>query len=135
MLGPTDATKGLVAMILSGPFLRGFTQTINDWYDKGTDAINAPYRSIQSKAISGKDVIAQILILLLGGLGILYGVDVWTGHNFPIVFALNIFGSFIAYIYSTPPLILYKDGWTGNYALGASFISLSCGVVRLYLGN
>jgi chlorophyll synthase len=44
-------------MILSGPFLTGFTQTINDWYDKGTDAINAPYRSIQSKAISGKDVI------------------------------------------------------------------------------
>jgi len=30
-LGFQDATKGLVAMILAGPFLTGYTQTINDW--------------------------------------------------------------------------------------------------------
>ena len=124
MLGATDAAKGLTAMILSGPFLTGFTQTINDWYDKEIDAINEPYRPIPSGAISEKDVIAQIWILLLGGLGISYGLDVWTGHDFPIVFALSVFGSFIAYIYSAPPLKLKQNGWAGNYALGASYISL-----------
>ena len=27
-------------MILSGPFLTGYTQTINDWYDKDSTPIN-----------------------------------------------------------------------------------------------
>lgn len=124
MLGATDALKGFVAMILAGPFLTGYTQTINDWYDREIDAINEPYRPIPSGAISEGEVIAQIWVLLLGGLGISYGLDVWAGHDFPVVLALSVFGSFISYIYSAPPLKLKQNGWAGNYALGASYISL-----------
>jgi len=124
LLGLEDASKGLVAMILSGPFLTGYTQTINDWYDRDIDAINEPNRPIPSGAISEGEVKAQIAVLLLGGLGISYGLDVWAGHDFPTVLALSVFGSFIAYIYSAPPLKLKQDGWAGNFALGASYISL-----------
>ena len=124
MLGLEDAAKGLTAMILAGPFLTGYTQTINDWYDREIDAINEPYRPIPSGAISEGEVIAQIWILLLGGLGLSYALDVWAGHDFPINLALAIFGSFISYIYSAPPLKLKQNGWAGNYALGASYISL-----------
>lgn len=124
MLGLEDTAKAIVAMILSGPFLTGFCQTCNDWYDREIDAINEPYRPIPSGAISGGQVIAQIWVLLLGGLGIAYGLDVWTGHDFPVVLALSVFGSFISYIYSAPPLKLKQNGWAGNYALGASYISL-----------
>mmetsp|Transcript_19906 Transcript_19906/g.45204 ORF Transcript_19906/g.45204 Transcript_19906/m.45204 type:complete len:420 (-) Transcript_19906:119-1378(-) len=124
VLGATDAAKGFVAMILSGPFLTGYTQTINDWYDREIDAINEPYRPIPSGAISEGEVIAQIWALLLGGWGIAYGLDVWCRHEFPTVLALSIFGSFIAYIYSAPPLKLKQNGWAGNFALGCSYISL-----------
>jgi chlorophyll synthase len=124
MLGATDAAKGLTAMILAGPFLTGFTQTINDWYDRDIDAINEPYRPIPSGAISEGQVKAQIWVLLLGGLGISYGLDVWAGHDVPTVLLLSIFGSIISYIYSAPPLKLKQNGWAGNYALGASYISL-----------
>ena len=123
-LGLEDAAKGLVAMILAGPFLTGYTQTINDWYDREIDAINEPYRPIPSGAISEGQVIFQIWFLLLGGLGISYGLDVWAGHEFPTVLALSIFGSWISYIYSAPPLKLKQNGWAGNYALGCSYISL-----------
>lgn len=123
-LGLTDAAKGFVAMILAGPFLTGYTQTINDWYDREIDAINEPYRPIPSGAISEGEVIFQIWFLLLGGLGIAYGLDVWAGHEFPTVLALSVFGSWISYIYSAPPLKLKQNGWAGNYALGASYISL-----------
>ena len=123
-LGLEDAAKGFVAMILAGPFLTGYTQTINDWYDREIDAINEPYRPIPSGAISEGQVIFQIWFLLLGGLGIAYGLDVWAGHDFPTVLALSIFGSWISYIYSAPPLKLKQNGWAGNYALGASYISL-----------
>jgi chlorophyll/bacteriochlorophyll a synthase len=124
LLGLEDTLKGFVAMILAGPFLTGYTQTINDWYDREIDAINEPYRPIPSGAISEGQVIFQIWFLLLGGLAIAYGLDVWTGHDFPVVLALSIFGSFISYIYSAPPLKLKQNGWAGNYALGCSYISL-----------
>jgi len=124
LLGLEDAAKGLTAMILAGPFLTGYTQTINDWYDREIDAINEPNRPIPSGAISEGEVIAQIWVLLLGGLALSYGLDVWAGHEFPVNLALAIFGSFISYIYSAPPLKLKQNGWAGNYALGASYISL-----------
>ena len=48
----------------------------------------------------------------------------WAGHSQPTLFWLAIFGSFISYIYSAPPLKLKQSGWAGNYALGASYIAL-----------
>jgi chlorophyll synthase len=69
-------------------------------------------------------VIIQIWVLLLGGLGVAYGLDQWAGHDQPTLLYLAIFGSFISYIYSAPPLKLKQSGWAGNYALGSSYIAL-----------
>ena len=71
-----------------------------------------------------QDGISHIWVLLLGGLGISYGLDLWAGHEQPIMLYLAIFGSFISYIYSAPPLKLKQSGWAGNYALGSSYIAL-----------
>ena len=40
--------KSLTCMLMSGPLLTGYTQTINDYYDKEIDAINEPNRPIPS---------------------------------------------------------------------------------------
>lgn len=69
-------------------------------------------------------MITQFLVLLAGGLGVAYTLDVWAGHETPILLILAAFGSFISYIYSAPPLKLKQSGWSGNYALGASYIAL-----------
>ncbi|PSB31078.1 chlorophyll synthase ChlG [Stenomitos frigidus] len=111
-------------MLMSGPFLTGYTQTLNDFYDRDIDAINEPYRPIPSGAISLPQVKVQILLLLLGGIGVAYALDRWAGHTFPTITALAIGGSFVSYIYSAPPLKLKQNGWLGNYALGASYIAL-----------
>ena len=121
---PENLGKALLCMFMSGPLLTGYTQTINDWEDREIDAINEPNRPIPSGAISEGQVKAQIGALLVGGLGLAYGLDVWTEHEFPSVFCLAVFGSFISYIYSAPPLKLKMNGWTGSFALGASYISL-----------
>ncbi|XP_042943070.1 chlorophyll synthase, chloroplastic-like isoform X4 [Carya illinoinensis] len=91
-----DVAKSIVCMMMSGPFLTGYTQTLNDWYDREIDAINEPYRPIPSGAISESEVITQIWLLLLGGLGLAGLLDIWLKQN----------------------------GWVGNFALGASYISL-----------
>jgi chlorophyll/bacteriochlorophyll a synthase len=111
-------------MLMSGPLLAGYTQTINDYYDREIDAINEPYRPIPSGAIPLPRVIAQIWVLLLAGIAVAYGLDTWAGHEFPTITALAIGGSFLSYIYSAPPLKLKQNGWLGNYALGASYIAL-----------
>jgi chlorophyll synthase len=114
----------LACMLMAGPLLTGYTQTINDFYDRDLDAINEPYRPIPSGAISIPQVSAQIWILLLAGVGLAYGLDRWAGHDFPTLTALALGGSFLSYIYSAPPLKLKQNGWLGNYALGASYIAL-----------
>jgi chlorophyll synthase len=116
--------KVLTCMLLSGPLMTGYTQTLNDYYDREIDAINEPYRPIPSGAISIKQVVAQILILLFGGLAAAYLLDVWTGHENLVMLWLTLGGTFVAYIYSAPPLKLKQNGWLGNYALGASYIAL-----------
>ncbi|KRH95814.1 chlorophyll synthase ChlG [Cylindrospermopsis sp. CR12] len=119
-----NVLKAALCMLLSGPLLTGYTQTINDYYDREIDAINEPYRPIPSGAISEKQVVSQFVILLLLGYGVAYILDIWAGHTFPNVLMLSLFGSFVAYIYSAPPLKLKQNGWLGNYALGASYIAL-----------
>ncbi|GAB2278073.1 hypothetical protein Dimus_012770 [Dionaea muscipula] len=119
-----DVLKSLVCMVMSGPCLTGYTQTLNDWYDREIDAINEPYRPIPSGAITESEVINQIWVLLLSGLFLAGLLDVWAGHSFPEIFYLALGGSLVSYIYSAPPLKLKQNGWIGNFALGASYISL-----------
>ena len=119
-----NVLAAIACMIMSGPILAGYTQTINDFYDRDIDAINEPYRPIPSGAISIPQVVTQIIVLLVAGIGIAYGLDQWAGHEFPIMTVLAVGGSFVSYIYSAPPLKLKKNGWLGNYALGASYIAL-----------
>ncbi|KAI3434883.1 hypothetical protein D9Q98_002937 [Chlorella vulgaris] len=121
---PENVAKSVLCMVMSGPLLTGYTQTINDWYDREIDAINEPYRPIPSGAISEGEVKAQIWALLAGGIGVAYVLDQWAGHETPIMTILAVFGSFISYIYSAPPLKLKQSGWAGNYALGSSYIAL-----------
>lgn len=111
-------------MFMAGPMLTGYTQTINDFYDREIDAINEPYRPIPSGAISIPQVVTQILVLLVTGLAIAFLLDRWADHSFPTMTVLTLLGIFLAYIYSAPPLKLKQNGWLGNYALGASYIAL-----------
>ena len=123
-LGIRDALMGLLGVILAGPFSEGFAQTINDWYDRDIDAINEPYRPVPSGAITPKEVYEQLRFLFLGGLTIAMGLDLFTMHEFPIVTAITLFGFFVSYIYSAPPLKLKQNGWTGDLAIGLCYISL-----------
>jgi len=122
-------------MLLSGPLLAGYTQTVNELYDREIDAVNEPYRPIPSGAISIPQVVTQISVLLLAGIGVAYALDRWAGHDFPIMTALALGGSFLAYIYSAPPLKLKRNGWLGNYALGASYIALPWWAGHALFGN
>lgn len=119
-----NVLKAATCMLLAGPLMTGYTQTVNEFFDREIDAINEPYRPIPSGAISLPQVITQILVLVISGVALAFVLDVWAGHEFPTITLLAILGSFIAYIYSAPPLKLKQNGWLSSYALGASYIAL-----------
>lgn len=121
---PEDYAKFFTCVMLSGPVLVGYTQTLNDWYDKDLDAINEPYRPIPSGRITEEEVWQQIYVLGGLGLGMALALDIWQGHWPPTVFAVAVVGVFMAYIYSAPPLKLKQNWITGCYALGSSYIAL-----------
>jgi len=120
----SNLLASISCMFMSGPLLTGYTQTINDYFDREIDAINEPNRPIPSGAISLFQVKLQIWVLLIAGLGVAYLLDLWAQHTIPSVLLLALGGSFVSYIYSAPPLKLKQNGWLGNYALGASYIAL-----------
>ena len=119
-----EVIASVACMVMSGPLLAGYTQTINDFYDRDIDAINEPYRPIPSGAIPLGQVKLQVWVLLLSGLAVAYGLDRWACHTTPVLLLLALGGSFVSFIYSAPPLKLKQNGWLGNYALGASYIAL-----------
>ncbi|CAE7894296.1 CHLG [Symbiodinium microadriaticum] len=122
--GPEEYAKFILCVTLSGPVLVGYTQTLNDWYDKDLDAINEPYRPIPSGRITEEEVWQQIYVLGGLGLGMAAALDIWQGHWPPTVFAVAVVGVFMAYIYSAPPLKLKQNWISGCYALGSSYIAL-----------
>ena len=78
---PEQIAQLLLCMVMAGPLLTGYTQTINDWYDREIDAINEPNRPIPSGRISEGQVIAQIWVLLLGGIGVSALLDTCAWHR------------------------------------------------------
>lgn len=132
-----DTFKAICAMVLAGPFMCGFTQTINDWYDRDLDAINEPYRPIPSGKIKPWEVYSQIAFLIVGGLLLANNLDGWAGNDWPVITAVATFGGLVAYIYSAPPLKLKSEGWLGTYALGSSYIALPwwCGHAMFNAGS
>lgn len=130
-----NVAKSVVCMFMSGPLLTGYTQVINDYYDREIDAINEPYRPIPSGLISETEAVVQFLVLLGAGLGVAYGLDRWAGHDSPVILYEAMVGSLISYVYSAPPLKLKQTGWIGSYALGASYIALPWWAGQLLFGN
>jgi chlorophyll synthase len=132
---PENVAKAAVCMVMTGPCLTGYTQVINDYCDREIDAINEPYRPIPSGKVTETEAIVFLTFLCASGLALAYKLDQWAGHEQPVILLEAIFGSFISYIYSAPPLKLKASGWYGSYALGASYIGLPWWCGQLLFGN
>ena len=75
--------------------------------------------------------------LLVGAIVLALQLDGWAANDWPVITAVASFGTFMAYIYSAPPLKLKAEGWLGTYALGSSYIALPwwCGHAMFNAGS
>lgn len=123
---PTEPRHwGLVALgaVLTGPLCTGFSQSINDYYDRDLDAINDPTRPIPSGRVSL--LAARINWITLAVLTFVISLLFLN----PWIVILTIIGLILSAIYSVPPIKLKKNFWLGPPAVGVGYVAISwmCG--------
>jgi chlorophyll/bacteriochlorophyll a synthase len=103
--------------LLTGPLVCATSQIVNDWFDRGVDAVNEPYRPIPSGRVPGDwgfyfavlwSAVSLAVASLLGS----------------IVFVATIIGLILAWAYSAPPARLKMNGWWGNAAVAICYEGL-----------
>lgn len=117
--------------LLFGPLGTGFSQSVNDYYDRDLDRVNEPTRPIPSGRISEKEafwnwIIVGIMVLLVSGFFAYY----LGGMRGGVLFLLSIFGLIMGYIYSAPPFKLKN-----NVLLSAPAVGISYSLITWIAGN
>lgn len=83
--------------LLFGPLGTGFSQSVNDYYDRDLDRINEPTRPIPSGRVSEKEafwnwVVVGVLVLLTSG----FFAHYLGGMRGGVLFLLSVFGLIMA---------------------------------------
>jgi bacteriochlorophyll c synthase len=117
--------------LLFGPLGTGFSQSVNDYYDRDLDRINEPTRPIPSGRLSEKEakwnwIVVGIIVLFVSGFFAHYLGGVRGG----MIFLLSVFGLIMGYIYSAPPFKLKN-----NVLLSAPAVGISYSLITWIAGN
>ncbi|MEI7642767.1 MAG: (bacterio)chlorophyll synthase [Chloroflexales bacterium] len=116
-----DLLLAALAALMCGPFGTGFSQSINDYFDRDLDAINDPARPIPSQRISLGAARLNWVILGLATMGaslILMYQSIWL----PVLAAISLA---LSAAYSIPPIKLKQHFWMGPPAVGFGYVFLS----------
>jgi chlorophyll synthase len=108
----------ILGVIMAGPILCGFSQVINDYFDRDIDAVNEPYRLVPSGLVSTTQIFVTLLVLLLAGL------FVSSYLNLRVMYFV-IAGQILAVLYSAPPIRAKRNGWAGNAMAAISYEGLA----------
>ncbi|MEI7770372.1 MAG: (bacterio)chlorophyll synthase [Chloroflexales bacterium] len=110
-----------LAALMCGPLATGFSQSINDYFDRDLDAINDPARPIPSQRITLGAARLNWVALGLGTMGvsmILARQSIWL----PVLAGISIA---LSAAYSVPPIKLKQHFWMGPPAVGFGYVFLS----------
>lgn len=109
----------LLGALMTGPLGTGFSQSINDYFDRELDAINDPQRPIPAGIVTLDE--ARWNWIVLGTATML--VSLVFGQ--PLIVFFAFVGIVLSVIYSMPPIKLKKHFWLGPPAVGLGYVSMS----------
>jgi bacteriochlorophyll c synthase len=117
--------------LLFGPLGTGFSQSVNDYYDRDLDRINEPTRPIPSGRVSEKEalwnwIVVGFIVILVSG----FFAHYLGGMRGGVLFLLSVFGLIMGYIYSAPPFKLKN-----NVLLSAPAVGISYSLITWIAGN
>ncbi len=107
----------VVGAVLAGPMVCGCSQAVNDWFDRGVDAINEPNRPIPSGRVPGRWGLRIAVAWTAASLAVSTLLGIWG-------IAATVVALALAWAYSAPPFRLKANGWWGNAAVGLCYEGL-----------
>lgn len=117
--------------LLFGPLGTGFSQSVNDYYDRDLDRINEPTRPIPSGRVSEKEALWNwILVGATAMLVSAFFAYYLGGMRGGLLFLISVFGLIMGYIYSAPPFKLKN-----NVLLSAPAVGISYSLITWIAGN
>ncbi len=116
---PRHFALAALGALMTGPLGTGFSQSINDYYDRDIDAINDPSRPIPSGRLSLRAARLNWIVLAVATL------LVSLAFGKPLITLLAFLGLVLSAIYSIPPFKLKKHYWLGPPAVGLGYVSMS----------
>ncbi len=116
-----DLLRVALVALMCGPLGTGFSQSINDYFDRHLDAINDPSRPIPSQRISL--AAARVNWIGLGGATALVALFLVPAN--PWIIVLAILSLLLSAAYSIPPVKLKQHYWFGPPAVGFGYVFLS----------
>ncbi len=114
-----DWAMAMLGALVCGPLGTGFSQSINDYFDRDIDAINDPGRPIPAGLVSLNE--ARLNWIVLGTATLL--VSLVFGN--PLITILAVLGIILSVLYSMPPVKLKKHYFLGPPAVGLGYVSMS----------
>ncbi len=109
----------LLGALMTGPLGTGFSQSINDYYDREIDAINDPTRPIPAGLVSLNGARANWFFL---GFATLLVSFVFKDL---VITGLALFGIVLSVLYSMPPIKFKKNYLLGPPAVGIGYVTVS----------
>ncbi len=116
-----DLLLMILGVLMCGPLATGFSQSINDYFDRDLDAINDPARPIPSGLVSLGEARANWVGLGVGTMAVslyLARYSLWI----PVLVGL---GLLVAAAYSVPPIKLKQSFWLGPPAVGLGYVCIT----------
>ncbi len=110
-----------LGFLLTGPLTIGFSQSINDYFDRDVDAINEPTRPIPAGLVTLQGAILNVSIVALLAMVCAIVMALTGAQNGMVLVVMTFFGLILGTFYSMPPLEFKRNGISGPLSVGLGY--------------
>jgi len=111
----------VLGIILCGPLTIGFSQSINDFFDRDLDVINEPTRPIPAGLVTLRGAILNFTVVALLAILITVLIGFIGGRNEFWLVGLTLLGLGLGVAYSAPPFEFKRNGLAGPLSVGLGY--------------
>ncbi len=125
----------ILGIVLSGPLTIGFSQSINDYFDREIDAINEPTRPIPAGLVTLREARLNFSVVAILAVLVSIVLAIIVGKNGPPIVVMTLAGLIIGALYSVPPLAFKRNGLAGPLSVGFGYNLLTWMVGNLVFAD
>jgi len=111
----------VLGILLVGPLTIGFSQSINDYFDRDVDSINEPTRPIPAGLVTLRGAILNFTVVGLLAIAVAVLIATTGGQNGLYIVLMTLLGLALGVFYSMPPLEFKRNGISGPLSVGVGY--------------